>query len=129
VAGTPDWIEVAPCNGKAQFMWYPPMDAKDPNVWYEMGRVVCSTCPVWQSCIEYGRDEKWGMWGGLSPKERRRKVVTHGKWTDFRRGCRCGPCWVAHETQMAEEPIDLGLLPNSDQSDYDDPSRFLFDIL
>ncbi len=129
MAGTPEWIEVAPCKGKAQFMWYPPMDAKDPNVWYEMGRAVCSTCPVWHSCIEYGRDEKWGMWGGLSPKERRRKVPTHGKWTDFRRGCRCGPCWVAHETQMAEEPIDLELLPNSDQSNYDDPSRFLFDIL
>ena len=38
---TPEWIEQAPCAGKAQFMWYPPWEAKDPNAWYEMGRVVC----------------------------------------------------------------------------------------
>ena len=126
---TPEWIEQAPCAGKAQFMWYPPWEAQDPNAWYEMGRVVCSTCQVWEACLDYGRDEKWGMWGGLTPKERRRPSKTHGRWTDLRRGCSCGECLIAHTLQMAEEPIDPALLPNQDTPEYDDPSRILFDIL
>ena len=126
---TPDWITEAPCGGKAKFMWYPPMEAKDPNQWYEMGRVVCSTCPVWMPCLEMGQTEKWGMWGGLTPKERKRPSNKHGTWIDFRRGCRCGECWIAHDTQMKEEPIDPDLLPNKDVMEYDGPGRLLFDML
>ena len=126
---TPDWILEAPCRGKAQSMWYPPMEAKDPNQWYEMGRVVCSTCPVWEPCLEVGQDEKWGMFGGLTPKERKRPSNSHGKWEDYRRGCQCGECVVAYTLQMAEEPIDPNLLPNQGDPEYDEPSRMLFDIL
>lgn len=126
---TPVWIDTAPCTGKAQFMWYPPWEAKDPNQWYEMGRLVCATCEVWEECLEYGKDERWGMWGGLTPKERKKPSKTHGNWIDYRRGCDCGECTIAHVIQMAEEPIDTDLLPNKETIEYDDPSGLLFNIL
>ncbi|RUQ21228.1 MULTISPECIES: WhiB family transcriptional regulator [Kocuria] len=35
---------------------------------------VCSECPVSQACLDYAlaRDERFGIWGGLSERERRR---------------------------------------------------------
>lgn len=32
---------------------------------------VCKSCPCIQECAEWGiARERWGIWGGLSPKER-----------------------------------------------------------
>lgn len=35
---------------------------------------VCSQCPVREACLEYAmeNDERFGIWGGLSERERRR---------------------------------------------------------
>jgi WhiB family redox-sensing transcriptional regulator len=33
---------------------------------------ACAICPVRLECLEYGRFERYGIWGGLSGKERRR---------------------------------------------------------
>ena len=35
---------------------------------------VCQTCPVRAQCLEYAleHDERFGIWGGLSERERRR---------------------------------------------------------
>ncbi|ALB04451.1 transcription factor WhiB [Kocuria palustris] len=35
---------------------------------------VCSACPVRDECLDYAmaHDEKFGIWGGLSERERRR---------------------------------------------------------
>jgi WhiB family transcriptional regulator, redox-sensing transcriptional regulator len=35
---------------------------------------ICTTCPVRDECLEYalGNDERFGIWGGLSERERRR---------------------------------------------------------
>ncbi len=38
--------------------------------------MVCSTCPVRESCLEYalGYREKEGVWGGATERERRRII-------------------------------------------------------
>ena len=35
---------------------------------------ICSACPVRDECLEYAlaNDERFGIWGGLSERERRR---------------------------------------------------------
>jgi WhiB family transcriptional regulator, redox-sensing transcriptional regulator len=35
---------------------------------------ICTTCAVRSECLEYalGNDERFGIWGGLSERERRR---------------------------------------------------------
>ena len=41
---------------------------------------ICAACPVREECLEYAleNDERFGIWGGLSERERRRakRVVT-----------------------------------------------------
>ncbi len=40
---------------------------------------ICAACPVREECLEYAleNDERFGIWGGLSERERRRaKRVT-----------------------------------------------------
>ena len=53
----------------------------DPEAFYpEKGtsareaRRICSSCEVRTECLEYalGHDERFGIWGGLSERERRR---------------------------------------------------------
>lgn len=38
------------------------------------GRKICRGCPVTSTCLDYAleADERQGIWGGLTPKERRR---------------------------------------------------------
>lgn len=45
---------------------------------YEQARRLCENCPVTGYCLEIGLDERWGMWGGLDPKERL-KLAKSGK--------------------------------------------------
>lgn len=63
-----DWRERAVC---AQ---------ADPDEWFQekggstkVAKSVCARCPVKAECLEYAlaRDERFGVWGGLSERERR----------------------------------------------------------
>lgn len=53
----------------------------DPEAWYpEKGgstreaKRICNRCEAKAECLEYAlaRDERYGIWGGLSERERRR---------------------------------------------------------
>lgn len=62
------WADQAICAQTDPEAFYPekgssPRDAKK----------VCLTCPVRAMCLEWAldTDEKWGVWGGKSERERR----------------------------------------------------------
>jgi hypothetical protein len=43
--------------------------------------------------MKLGAEETWGMWGGLTPQERRGTVkLQHGTLESYRKGCRCTSC-------------------------------------
>lgn len=53
----------------------------DPEAFYpdkggstREAKMVCQACPVKDECLEYAllNDERYGIWGGLSDRERRR---------------------------------------------------------
>jgi WhiB family redox-sensing transcriptional regulator len=53
----------------------------DPDAFYpdkggstRAAKAVCAGCPVTADCLEYAltAGERWGVWGGLSERERRR---------------------------------------------------------
>lgn len=72
-------------------------------------KLICQRCPVRQECLEYAleHDERWGVWGGLSERERRKmkrgETVTptmrHGghqpSYACYQRGCKTRECYQA----------------------------------
>lgn len=51
----------------------------DPELWFadaeylkREAKLKCSSCPVRLKCLEMGKDEDWGIWGGLDERDRRR---------------------------------------------------------
>jgi hypothetical protein len=53
---------------------FPPFsDERDvpEHRYYDMGKMLCEHCPVRAECKEVGKDEEWGLWGGLTPAERK----------------------------------------------------------
>lgn len=61
-----DWMDAAACRGV------------DPELFFPEGRgsqatpavKVCSTCPVMAECFEYGKNEQYGVYGGVSANQR-----------------------------------------------------------
>ena len=50
----------------------------DEQYLFDMAKRLCEECPVVGFCLELGLDERWGVWGGLDPKERY-KLAKSGK--------------------------------------------------
>lgn len=53
--------------------------AEDPELWFaeaeylrRQAKAKCGTCPVQRACLERGKLEDWGIWGGLDVSERGR---------------------------------------------------------
>jgi hypothetical protein len=76
------WADRAACRDSHVSVFFPP-DAREPDAWH-MARSVCAICPVQRECLDLvidlpSTDDKWGMFGGLTPYERkmrrRRKQV------------------------------------------------------
>lgn len=65
---TPDWRQEAACKGLDPDLWYP--ERGDLLV---MAREVCARCPVRGECLDFAltEGEKFGVWGGMSERERR----------------------------------------------------------
>lgn len=69
-----DWLDDALCKGKHPDIWFPPHkeDRDYPESYYhDVAKMVCERCPVKDNCLELGREEEHGVWGGWTGKERR----------------------------------------------------------
>jgi hypothetical protein len=109
-----DWLEDAPCKGLHQDIFFPPVEETNQNVYYRVGKLVCNSCPVWEDCFEYGREENWGLWGGLTPQERRGTAkIAHGSLEMYRSGCRCPKCRESSVT--VRKKVTHGVLPAQGQ--------------
>ena len=63
------WQERANCLGVDPDLFFPERGASTREA-----KAVCGGCEVKADCLEYALDngEKFGIWGGLSERERRR---------------------------------------------------------
>ncbi len=68
------WKRAGACYGNAETeIFYPDTsDEKDPRV--IKAKAACGSCAVSATCLEYSltHREKYGIWGGLTERERRR---------------------------------------------------------
>ena len=71
VAGTDeqDWQENALCAQTDPEAFFPEKGGSTREA-----KKICNSCEVRSECLEYalGHDERFGIWGGLSERERRR---------------------------------------------------------
>ena len=66
------WQQKAACRGVAVELFFPPVEQEA----YE-AKTVCGTCEVREPCLEAAllTNETFGIWGGLTPQERRSLVA------------------------------------------------------
>lgn len=63
----PEWHRRAACRGVGTDAFFL-IRGQDPGP----ARELCGRCPVVAECAEVGQAEDYGIWGGLSPGQRRR---------------------------------------------------------
>src|SRR4051794_35218265 len=68
-AGVP-WRQLAACRGMDPELFFPGRGEATKPI-----RAVCDGCPVRVECAEDGMTEKYGVWGGLTERQRRRLRV------------------------------------------------------
>lgn len=66
-----DWVTDAACRGMDPDLFFPDRGEVDSAA---KARAVCESCPVIDACRSYAvaANERDGIWGGLSEKQRRR---------------------------------------------------------
>ncbi|HEY5650735.1 MAG TPA: WhiB family transcriptional regulator [Acidimicrobiia bacterium] len=63
------WQDYANCRGADADLFFPERGASTRRA-----KSICSACDVRMDCLEYAliNGEKFGIWGGMSERERRR---------------------------------------------------------
>lgn len=73
-----DFFPDALCRSYSHEIWFPPAFDEDPtgtdSEYFEVAKMVCSVCTHKSACKVQGEEEKYGVWGGTTPSERRRGI-------------------------------------------------------
>ena len=65
------WRKDAACLGRATATFFPERGPEE-KLAVAAAKQICASCAVRQCCLEAGLSESRGIWGGLTPPERRR---------------------------------------------------------
>lgn len=95
----PHWHQAAACRGCDPDLFFPTRGAATKAI-----KAICARCPVRSECLDAAlvNAERWGIWGGLSERARRKErrhipVRITCRWCDVefmvppRQGQRGGP--------------------------------------
>jgi hypothetical protein len=69
------WLDLAACAGHPVNNWF-----DDRHT--DQAITICRTCPVQTDCLTYAfhhREFEFGVYGGLTPRERRREWRNRGR--------------------------------------------------
>lgn len=84
-----EWQDQALCAETDPGAFFP--DRGDRHM-VQRAKAICQHCPVITECREYaiGAGEEWGVWGGLSERERRKLIRTTATVTTLATVGLCG---------------------------------------
>lgn len=68
MASNEEWQDHAACRAIPVELFFPPAEQEGDEA-----KAVCAVCAVRQPCLEFAlaAGERFGVWGGLTPQERR----------------------------------------------------------
>lgn len=69
----PEWFAYASCKGKEVRLWFSEVHVtNESKAATRRAKDVCFSCPVRLDCLEWANanGELYGVWGGLTPRER-----------------------------------------------------------
>ena len=72
MASNEEWQDRAACRQVPVELFFPPAEQEADDA-----KAVCAMCEVRQPCLEFSitAGERFGVWGGLTPQERRSLVA------------------------------------------------------
>ena len=72
VASNEEWQDQAACRQIPVELFFPPAEQEADEA-----KALCAICEVRQPCLEFAiaAGERFGVWGGLTPQERRSLVA------------------------------------------------------
>jgi len=75
------WFDLASCKGKDNTMFFGNENGNVPSDVARKVKRICSECPVSFECLNFAieNEEQYGIWGGLTAKERKSIIKTYGK--------------------------------------------------
>jgi WhiB family redox-sensing transcriptional regulator len=68
IAMSDDWMDFAACKGEDPDIFF--CDETDPDA-VEQAKEICRSCPVVEPCLESSMSITFGVWAGLTSRERR----------------------------------------------------------
>ena len=105
--GVVSWREQAACRGLDPDLFFP-----GRGELAEPAKQVCAVCPVSAECLDAANDglEKFGIWSGLSERQRRdlrspsdgRACARCGERTETTQHTCCGPCGLAADAEARQ---------------------------
>jgi WhiB family redox-sensing transcriptional regulator len=72
------WQPQAACRGAAPALFFAAPDDPHGGELEPAAKALCARCPVKRPCLVAGAREPWGIWGGLTARERRLVGKEHG---------------------------------------------------
>lgn len=73
------WGADAACANVPLHVFFSALHNKDMT---KRAKDICASCPVRQECAEFAKDERFGIWGGMTPRERNKHFRDSGDWVD-----------------------------------------------
>jgi WhiB family redox-sensing transcriptional regulator len=69
------WRNQAACRGMPTKWWFPERPPTGPMIAdMRKAKAICADCPVRLPCMEDGRDELYGIWGGVVTRKRNKEA-------------------------------------------------------
>lgn len=95
----PEWADRSLCSQVDNDIFFPEKGGSSREA-----KAICATCPVRAECLTYAldNDERFGIWGGLSERERRR---LKGQ-PDDTGACGTYPKGYGRHKKRGEQPCD-----------------------
>lgn len=66
------WMKFAACKGVDINKFYPPAGERGRKQGVKIISRYCNVCPVQKKCLEVGRYNKFGIWGGMTAEQRKK---------------------------------------------------------